>query len=222
MKPPEHPILKPSLILSCLTGILLLMVSCLKDMPESVPQNLVWNPDLALPVGTDQFGLNAESGFDTTLFDIDTITNLPRWIEELELVMEGRFEFDLSTLTADIEDLNSILFRLNISNGFPNEVLAQGYFLDASSNPIDSMFASGAIPVPAGKVQGNGETVDPALIRQDAVFERDRIGNLSNASVIIFRATIVNPDIDTSLIPYYPLYHIDVDIGIMLDLTMEF
>ena len=222
MKPKEHPILKPSLILSCLTGILLLVVSCLKDMPESVPQNLVWDPEVAIPLGTDQFGLDSESGFDTTLFDPDTITNLPGWVDELELVMEGRVEFDLSALIADTEDLNSILFRVSIYNGFPNEVMAQGYFLDPSSNPIDSMFAGGAIPVPAGTVRGNGETVDPAVVRKDVVFEHDRIGPLEDASVILLRATIVNPEIDSSLIPYYPSYHIDVEAGAMLDLTLEF
>jgi hypothetical protein len=222
MKTPDHLFRKTFLILSCLTGILLLMVSCLKDMPESVPGNLVWNPDVAIPLGTDQFGLDAASGFDTTLFELDTITNLPKWVEKLELVMEGRVEFDLSSLIADIENLNSMLFRVNIYNGFPNEVLAQTYFLDSSSNPIDSMFANGAITVPAGTVQGNGETIDPRVVRHDAVFENDRIGPLEDASVILFRATILNPAVDSSLIPYYPLYHIDVNIGTMLDLTMEF
>ncbi len=44
--------------------------SCMKDKPEALPENLVWNPELALPLGTDRFGLNEESGFDTTLFEI--------------------------------------------------------------------------------------------------------------------------------------------------------
>ena len=110
-----------------------LMVSCLKDIPESVPGRIVWNPDVAIPLGSDKLGLNTASGFDTTLFNLDTITNLPQWIEQLELVMEGRVEFDLSSITTNTDEINSILFRVNIYNGFPNEVLAQAYFLDPSS-----------------------------------------------------------------------------------------
>ena len=205
-----------------MTGLMLLSVSCLKDKPESLPQNLVWDPEVAVPLGSDSFGLDAESGFDTTLFDLDTITNLPKWVNELEVIMEGRIDFDLSSLNESVDELNSILFRVTIFNGFPNDVLAQVYFLDAAAIDIDSMFTEGAVPVPPGTVKGNGETIKPAVVRQDAVFESDRIGPLEDASVILLRATILNPEVDTSLIPYYPYYEIDVEIGAMLDLTIEF
>ena len=210
-----------SLILSCLAGLLILQVSCMKDKPESLPQNLIWDPEVAFPLGSDSFGLNAESGFDTTLFNLDTITHLPEWVSLLEVVMEGSIEFDLSSLNEASEDLNSILFRVNIFNGFPNNVFTQVYFMDAGSDYIDSMFTEGAISVPAGTVQGDGETIEPAVVRQDAVFESDRIGPLEDASSILLRATIPNPEIDSSLIPYYPNYEIQVDIGAMLDLTIE-
>jgi hypothetical protein len=213
---------KSTRILSCLAGLLFLSVSCMKDKPESLPQQLVWNPEIAFPLLSDRFGLNAESGFDTTLFDLDTITNLPKWVSRLEIVLEGSVDFDFSSLNANVDELKSILFRITIFNGFPNDVLAQGYFLDAGSDYIDSMFAEGAIPVPPGKVLGNGETIDPAVVRQDAVFESDRIESLEDASVILLRATILNPEVDTSLIPYYPYYEINTEIGAMLDLTFEF
>ena len=213
---------KSSLILSCLAGLLFLSVSCMKDKPDSLPQHLVWDSEVAVPLGSDSFGLNAESGFDTTLFELDTITNLPKWVSELEVVLEGRIDFDLSSLNEDVDDVNSILFRVTIFNGFPNDVLAQVYFLDAAANCIDSMFIEGAVPVPPGTVQGIGETIEPAVVRQDAIFESDRIGPLEDASVILLRATIPNPEVDTSLIPYYPYYEINAEIGAMLDLTIEF
>lgn len=213
---------KFTLIISCLAGLLFLSVSCMKDKPESLPQHLVWDPEVAFPIGSDSFGLNAESGFDTTLFDLDTITQLPKWVSMVEIVLEGSVDFDLSSLNANVDELNSILFRASVFNGFPNDVLAQVYFLDSGSNFIDSMFTEGAIPVPPGKVLGNGETIDPAVARQDAVFESDRIESLEDVSVILLRAIILNPEIDTLLIPYYPYYEINTEIGAMLDLTIEF
>jgi hypothetical protein len=221
MVPPEDISLKRFFLLSVLAGTMLVIASCLKDKPDSLPGTLVWNPEMAFPLGTDSLGLNAESGFDTTLFELDTITNLPLWVDEVELEMKGTIEFDLSSLHEYLDEMNRILFRVNIANGFPNQVMAQAYFLDADSNRIDSMFADGPVSVPAGKIRGSGETIESSRVRKDAVFEHDRIEPLQEVSRILFQAILENTGIDTALIPYYPFYHIDVEMGAMLELTMQ-
>jgi hypothetical protein len=196
--------------------------ACLKNMPESLPQEVTWNPELAFPLGQDRFGLNLESGFDTSLFHLDTLTGLPEWVSQLEIVLEGSIEFDLSSLNQSLEDLQGILLRVNIYNGFPNETLAQAYFLDASSAFIDSMFQEGVISVPPGSVQGSGDNIDPSLVRRDARFDGVRLEALHDAREILFRAILAFPDLDTTLIPFYPDYFIEVDIGAMLDLSIDF
>jgi hypothetical protein len=196
--------------------------SCLKDLPESLPKEVDWNPELAFPLGQDRFGLNPESGFDTALFQLDTLTGLPQWVNEVEIVLEGSIEFDLSSLNESLDDLQAILFRVNVYNGFPNEAHAQAYFMDAASGFIDSMFREGAIAVPPGRLLGNGESMDPSAARRDARFDGDRLEALQDATGILLRATLKNPEIDTSLIPWYPDYYIEVDIGAMLDLSLSF
>ncbi len=211
------------MILSGLTGLLVILTSCLKEKPESLPEEIVWNPELAFPLGGDTLGMNAESGFDTTLYDLDTLfPYLPRWVGRAKLPLDGSIEFDLASLNASTEEMNRILFRFTILNGFPNDLLAQGYFLGQDSIRIDSMFTGGPISVPPGKLRGSGETIKPARVTQDAVFGPDRIGPLQDASSILFRAIIVNREIDTTLIPFYPDYIIDVEIGAMLDLTLHY
>lgn len=200
-------------------GLLILLTSCLKEMPESTPQNLVWNPALAFPLGSDQFGMNARSGFDTTLFALDSITQLPEWVTRMEVVMEGRVKFDLASLN-QLDEINQLLFRVGIYNGFPERALAQAYFLNADSVAIDSMFVNGAIIVPPGEVTGNGETIDPAVIRKNAVFEEERIAPLQDAIEILLRAVLIDPGADSTLYPYYPGYHMDLEVGVMLDLTL--
>lgn len=191
-------------------------------MPESVPDTLEWNAEVAFPLGEDSFGLNAVSGFDTSLLDLDTITGFPEWIDHLEVVMEGTLDINLSSISENLDQINRLLFRVNAYNGFPNEVLAQAYFQDAGMNTIDSMFSEGPMEVPAGHKEGNGETIKPAYARQDAVFDKEQIQPLANATVIVFKATILIFDLDSTLIPYYPTYHFDLDIGAMLDLSIEF
>ncbi|MFH0758553.1 MAG: hypothetical protein V2B15_14795 [Bacteroidota bacterium] len=208
--------------LTFITGFLVVLSSCMKDKPGSLPGELQWNPELAFPLGEESFGLNAASGFDTTRFNLDTVTGLPIWVGDLKVVMEGRIPLDLTSLSENIDDLNRVLFRVNIWNGFPHEALTQAYFLDIDQNLIDSMFSGGAIPVPPGKLIGNGETIDPSLVRKDAVFDRDQIARLQYATEIMLRATFLNPDVDSALYDYYRSYHIVVDIGIMADLTFNF
>lgn len=198
-----------------------LLVSCLKNKPESLPENLVWNPDLAVPVGIDRFGLNAESGFDTTLFELDTLTGLPKWVG-IEVIMTGRVDFDLSAFESSNENINRVLFRVGLHNGFPHEVMAQAYFTDEGSVVIDSMFSEGAIPVPPGVPLGDEVIIDPSALIVDAIFEDDRLEELHRATEIILKATIVNPEIDTTLFPYYRYYYIDMELGIMSDLTILF
>jgi hypothetical protein len=195
--------------------------SCLKDKPESLPDRLVWNPDLAVPVGTDFYGMNAESGFDTTLFELDPETDLPLWVGEVQVVMEGSITFDISILNTHIDSVNRVLFRLSVSNEFPNETTAQAYFLDASKLFLDSMFSDGPITLPPAIPIGEGETSEASVVRKDAIFDRERIEPLENATEILFRAILLNEEIDTALVPFYPNYLIQMEIGMMTDLTIE-
>lgn len=208
-----------TIILLLISGLL---VSCLKDKPESLPEKLEWNPGLAFPVGIDRFGLNAESGFDTTLFELDTLTGLPEWVGRLEVTMIGRVDFDLSAFDSSNEEIKQILFRVGLFNGFPHEVLAQAYFIDEGDNLIDSMFSDGAIPLPPGLPLLNEEIINPSKLIVDAVFGEERIPGLYQSTEIILKAVIVNPDIDTTLIPYYRQYYIDMELGILTDLTLTF
>ena len=196
--------------------------SCLKDKPESLPENLEWYPSLAFPIGIDRFGLNAESGFDTTLFELDTLTGLPEWVGRMEITMTGRVDFDLSAFDSSNEEIRQILFRVGLHNGFPHEVLAQAYFIDEGENFIDSMFSDGAIPLLAGIPQRNEEIIKPSALIVDAVFGEERIQGLYQSTEIILRAIVINPDIDTTLIPYYRQYYLDMELGIMTDLSFTF
>ena len=200
----------------------MLPVSCLRDMPEDFPEYLEWNPSLAFPMAEESFGLNLESGFDTALLQLDTITGLPEWVSRLEVVMEGSIDFDLSVFTSRYNDLRSILFRVNLYNGFPNELHAQVYFLNPGLSPVDSLFSEGPVIVPPGTVLGNGETIEPYHVIRDAIFNLDRIEKLEDASSILFRAILRNPDVDVNLIPYYTNYSFNVEIGAMAGLTFDF
>jgi hypothetical protein len=195
--------------------------SCMKDAPDRLPDTFEWNPSIAIPIGNARFGMNVESGFDTLLLELDSLTGWPEWVDETEIYIQGTIDFDLAMFSSNLDHLNRILFRVNIHNGFPEPMRTQAYFMDPYQNPVDSMFADGAMMVPAGTVRGNGETIRTAFAQRDVVFEKDRIISLQDASMILMRAILLNPDPDTALIPFYPTYHFDVQIGAMIDVTVS-
>jgi hypothetical protein len=207
-----------------LTGailILLTLPSCLRDMPESLPSKLQWNPQVALPLGEGGFGLNTESGFDTRLLEEDTLRSQPYWLGLDMVILEGEFDFDLSTISDNLDRLNAILFRVNCSNQFPHTMYSQAYFRDGSGSFLDSMFLDGPVETPAARIAEGGARIDPGEARHDALIEGDRIPVLANAQSILFRSRFYTVNVDTSLIASYPDFHFHIDSGFMLDLSFE-
>ena len=219
MRFPTH-IIKVTL-LAALGMALLSLSSCMKDKPESLPEHLEWNPQLALPLGEEEFGMNSDSGFDTLLLQEDTISGLPLWTGQQSVTMEGVFDFDLSTISDNLDKINRILFRINCSNQFPHTMYSQAYFRDAGGNYLDSMFREGPVETPAAVVSEQGASINPGTAQHDAVIEGDRIPDLTAASSILFRSSFRVANVDTALIQAYPTFHFHMDSGLMLDLSFE-
>ena len=141
--------------------VVLMITSCLKDAPEELPDRIEWDPAIAIPLGDDRFGMNDVSGFDTTKLDLDTVTGLPEWVDEVLIEMERTLEFGLSSIQDNLDQINGVLFRVSCQNGFPDEIFAQAYFEDDTENVIDSMFTEGPVAVPPGRVSENRELQKP-------------------------------------------------------------
>lgn len=211
--------IKTTGVLLAVSSILLFAISCLKEMPESLPDKLEWNPEFAFPLGEDRFGLNAKSGFDTSLLEYDTITGLPGWIEEDTIFLEGNMDFNLSSILENMESVNQILLRINIYNEFPHEVYSQAYFRDAGMNTIDSMFAEGPVSTDPGQVKADGSSITPGYTRKDVSFDREKLLFLRNSNSTFFRAGFPLTEVDSSLIPYYRYFEYVVDIGAMVEIN---
>ena len=221
MHQPKKQFIHRTGILGSICILLWIAASCMKDRPEELPQNLVWNPELAFPLSKDTFGLNTESGFDTSLLELDTLTGLPEWFQEDTIYLEGFMDFGISSLLNNLENINSILLRVNIYNEFPHEVYSQAYFVDDAMNYIDSIFHEGPETTGPGQVNKDG-SVNPAHSRKDAVFDQERVLALGDATSVFFRAGFFISEVDTSLITYYQFFEYMVDMGAMVDLITEF
>ena len=210
------------IILVVLSAVLVMGYSCMKDKPEEFPEGLVWNPGLAFPLDIDTFGLNAESGFDTTLFQLDTLTGLPLWVNELEVVMTGQTAFDLGMLSENIEDIRRIMVRTNIYNGFPHEVAIQAYFAQWDSTLIDSLFQEGPLVVRPASPMGSGEATRASYTRKDAHFEQEELRALENSEVLYLRAVVATTEVDSAMAAFYRDYLLILDVGFLAQLSYTF
>lgn len=166
--------------------VLMLMVitlaSCLKDLKDTLekpPAKLEWNPEIAFPLGEESFGINDILGFDTSLLRLDTITNIPRWVDEfaIEIIMEGSIDFDLSSYNENPDQINSILMRINVFNGYPDDMQTQAYFLNSDQVRVDSMFDKGPLEISGGTITDNGASIDPTHAREDAIFDKENFSH---------------------------------------------
>lgn len=182
---------------------------------------LQWNPSLALPLGQSSFAMDEASGFDTLLFETDPTTGLPVWTELDEVVLEGRVEFDISDMGANVENILRLLVRLNIHNGFPDPMRVQAYFLIPDSLIIDSLFKGGPLYIPEGQLAGSDCGLEASTLMEDVIIPGEELPPLLDATELLLQASFLTSDIDTGKTYCYPFYLTEMEIGVMLDLSID-
>ncbi|HAF30544.1 MAG TPA: hypothetical protein DCG75_15990 [Bacteroidales bacterium] len=205
-----------------LFSIIILSFSCIKDAPSDFdnPES-TWNPSFSFPVGYTSLNMNEESGFNMSLLnDLDN-SGYPDWIDEIDVPMSYSMPFDMQELNNLSDQIILIMFRLNTYNGFPAIAKGQVYFIDLYGQVVDSMFVDGPLNMEAGKLAGDGQTVNPTHDQNDVVFDQDKIDDLANVRYILIEGAILNVSLDSTLIDYYRGYSLELQLGVQAELNMS-
>ena len=141
---------------------------------------------------------------------------------DLELPMIGRFRnlrfsetYDFSG--SDLEEAEYALFKLSSSNGFPISAKLQLYFLDNSTNLIDSLIYEDQQVLEAGEVDTNGKVIQATEKDIDVMVPRDRLVDIAAASRLVFRAILDTPENDVRSVRIYEDDRLDVKIYIQTE-----
>jgi hypothetical protein len=165
--------------------------------------------------------MNEESGFNMSLLnDLDN-SGYPDWIDEIDVPMSYSMPFDMQELNNLSDQIIRVMFRINTYNGFPAIAKGQVYFIDLYGHVVDSMFVDGPLNMEAGKLAGNGQTVNPTHDQNDVVFDQDKIDDLANVRYILIEGAILNVSLDSTLIDYYPGYSLELQLGVQAELNMS-
>lgn len=194
-------------------GVLLLFAgSCIGDFEVSLPDSYEWKPSIAFPIGTAEFGLELGQGFDTLLNLPDT-SGFPVWAAMPSIPFSGKVQFNFSKVLGEREEMQSLLLRVNAYNGYPLEILVQGYMKNRLGQVVDSLF-NPVLIMERGVLAGGGETSEYAHTQVDIYFDEDRLDLLEQTTRIDFIGEVDN-------IAYFPKFTFQIQLGAVVGVHTE-
>lgn len=142
---------------------------------------------------------------------------------ELELPLEGRIQnFNVRDtfpyeFSENIEEIDSILVRSNITNGFPLDAWMQVYFTDANYRVLDSLFPSIDERIMlSGDLNSKGRVEKANQKITDIVFSQSRVGNITNAKHVLLAARLKTTNNGNETVKIFDEYQISLNIGMMV------
>ncbi len=208
--------------------LLLLLLSfvsaCIQDDIAQIEQNLVITPSYSIPIGTKGFTFeelmekeNLDSLASDTLAPPDSVfiyNNSPYQIPAL-----GYFDtlllyyFDFSTVQQWVDYATYLMFRLNIENGIPSEMLIQTSFLDADGNVLFNILT------PPGLTLLPATSDGPYVLSpyDTEVLTREEILSLPSARYVQTYVRVMLQNQTTGTV-YMPEQYLNVQMGIRIGL----
>ncbi len=147
---------------------------------------------------------------------------------EMELPLSGRvFKYTsvdtvLYEFTETVEEIDSVLIRSSITNGFPFDAWVQIYFLDQNDQILDSILPSvNEKVIEAGKINSKGRVSEESTKITDIKYDQDRVDNITGAAklAIFTRLQTVNGGQD--FVKVFDDYEITLKIGMKVDGSVQ-
>ena len=184
---------------------------------NNVPKNVVYQINsLSNPAGPT----NNNFVLDTSRFKVDMELDLPLWGTAKDFWLVDTVHFKLDQTISD--DVESAMFRMYNSNGFPIDVDMQVYFVDTLYNVLDSLVIPNQLILNSGVVSPvTGMVTSPTQKIYDAYVDRPRLLNLKNSKYILIRAVAATTNAGSSNVKIYSTYRLDVKLGVQFKLKVK-
>ena len=158
---------------------------------------------------------------DTSLFKVDMEIDLPLHGTAVVFTVQDTFDFELPAG----DDLDSLLLRMDINNGFPLEVGLQVYFVDTVISPLDTTYlVVDSVLAPfqniliSAPIDANGRAIGSVEKTIDQWFDSKKLKNIAKANKIFVRGQMTTSNNGNSNVKIYSDYRLDVKIGAMAKL----
>lgn len=167
---------------------------------------------------------NTNFTLDTSRLTIDFQIDLPLYGTAKNFSIADTTEFSFTQ--NDINSIESLLFRLNVTNGFPIDMGMQVYFTDSISpvQPyyvLDSLISPYQVLVPAAGVDGTGKVNSPSSKTTDITFDQTRINKIKTTTKLIVSGKFSTTNGGNTNVKIYSDYTFDVRLGAMVKIKTK-
>jgi hypothetical protein len=196
-----------------------ILQSCIKDDVTNIQDNLLVSPTYSVPIGSISFVMDdiiGSSAFDTIPADTSLTNDSVFFFNDkryamppdsyVDTVFLGTYDF--SSLQEWIDKATYLMFRLNIENAIPAEVLVQVSLLDGSQNLLFSLLIPPGLIIPSESIVSPYDT-DPLTITEIQLLPDARY-------VQVYVRLKIQPA--SSDVLYYSNQYFDVQIGVRIGL----
>ncbi len=160
------------------------------------------------------------SGFvlDSSSFNAKVRIDLPLRGYASAFTVQDTADFTL----AKIENIESAVFRINMSNGFPATSLNQIYFTDSNYVVLDSMFMSSQNNIiQSAQIDNNGIVIAPTFKMSDEPFDSQRLNRLFSCKKLLLKSVIDTYDSPNRIVEIYDYYKTTIKIGVRIKLKIK-
>lgn len=199
---------------------------------SNFPEVINYLPKHMVVAGTHAFAPGAGNhGYlkDTSRVRVYSKVVLPLDGLTLDLQLRDTLEFKFESITKEIEE---VLLRLNIDNGFPISGILQVYFgrqnesnLHGPVLIVDSLYTAGSLPVMnAAAINSEGKAISKSQLITDAIVSGAKWAKLKNAQCnrILVKARMNSNDLGQVIVKVYDEDDLNIRIGARIKVKKTF
>lgn len=171
-----------------------------------------------------QYSISATSNPAGNVAPLNFIESTSRMIVRaaLELPLEG-YASNISasdtmdfTYDGEVDNIESLMFRLYAKNGFPVLFNGQAVFTDENYVPVFSLFSSPQEIVSAALVDNSGVVSSPTSKTTDVTIDNSKIQLLGNVKHIIISGLAGTTEPEGTIVKFYDSYRIAIKLGMQV------
>ncbi|OFX59452.1 MAG: hypothetical protein A2046_09640 [Bacteroidetes bacterium GWA2_30_7] len=206
---------------SLLTEMFLNKSNCnIKSVMSNLPHYILYSVDAQTnPNATPSLQTNFV--LDSSKLDVDIEVELPLYGSAKYFVLQDTTEFDVSKFFKDLNPIDWVMFRTNITNGFPTDIGVQAYFTDSLYNVVDSLFERDTQFISSGVINSEGKVIQSTLQTTDVLFPKNRIKKLENVKYALFRGYASTTNNAQEAVRIYSNYGVEVQLAIQAQFTIN-
>ncbi|WP_288019923.1 hypothetical protein [Tenuifilum sp.] len=207
---------------NCLICLVMFMVwGCTKNI-EPVPNSANLSPSLSFPIGEGEFNLS-KSLVTLGIPVVNLTENVPGWAKYADVYIQDTFTLNIDEVFDQSDNIELIMFKVNIWNEFPLAGEAQVWFVDDTYNKIDSLFTTEKATVPAAEIYSNGTVVGTKFESYKSTWDKERVELLRSATNVIVRAglKVTEEGVTEQNIQYFDDYALRVQLAARVDFSLN-